>query len=189
MKELLMEQQKAHELCGIYNDEDNPTQFQVGYVVGVSDEFVAIADLRPNGEWGGISIFEIDRIFKIELKSKYVRAIEMLNRKYSIPQWSQELFVDEDLFIALFEFAKNNGRMVTVGLISSEYDGIVGFIEDIRDGIVQMQAIDEYGDMDGSALFNINDVAYASIDSKDERKCEELFSINQTEKICPAYLK
>lgn len=71
LKELL----KTQELAEIYTD-GVADEFEVGNIVALNDEIVAFRSFAKNGDNIGIVAYEVEHIFQIRTKTKYLESIE-----------------------------------------------------------------------------------------------------------------
>ena len=53
------------------------------------------------------------------------------------------------------------------------------FVSSLSDSAVQVKPLTEYGETDGSATINLNDIFALEYDSRNTRKIEKLFSAKQ----------
>ena len=65
-------------------------------------------------------------------------------------------------------FAQENHKVVSIELlVSGNYD-IQGFISEIKDTIITVEQLDDYGKKDGISIISFSDITSISCDSNEE---------------------
>ncbi|MEH7455181.1 hypothetical protein [Gottfriedia acidiceleris] len=78
MKEQLIKLTNTQDLVEIYNDLGDVDACAVAKVLYVSDDYVILASITPNGMYDGFSLLKTDNIFQINVDSRYLRKINKL---------------------------------------------------------------------------------------------------------------
>ena len=65
-------------------------------------------------------------------------------------------------------FAQENHKVVSIELLESGNYDIQGFISEIKDTIITVEQLDDYGKKDGISIISFSDITSISCDSNEE---------------------
>lgn len=151
----------------IYTNSEQTQKFSAGIVSGIFDNEIIIDHFLPNGKYDGFVVKRIIDIFKVELDSKYnfkiMNLSQMNNTKHD-----KLRRVNEKGFLTLLTYAHESKKVVTIGMFDSDYNDAQGFVEKISGDFCTLSLLDEYGENDGVAVLNIDNISYLSCDGDDE---------------------
>lgn len=167
-KRILELAEKNHSFVSVYGDAENTSRSAIGYVGKVSNDCFLLYETSSYGFYDGYTVRQTDSILQINQDSEYIKKIEKLyniHNKYHLEVDSTE----ENLFLALLQFAKKNDFVVSVELVNSGLDDVQGLIQSIDGNSIIITRINEFGHTDGSACINLADITYISCDRDEEQ--------------------
>lgn len=173
LKELCLSKKTA----SIYTNYNTPTKFYYGVVLAVNDEEIAIYMISTDGKDDGIVAQSIDDVIRVELDGLYE---EKMRKLCSInPPIDFDVTLDNNNIIkSLLDLALETKKIVSIELVDSGYDDVVGFVDEIDNGRCKIKVIDEYGYEDGYSYFLIKDVTQVSYATETEKRILNLWDIS-----------
>ena len=138
--ELLRTFKRERRIVSIFSDSENTNKFSSGYVVAVSDTYVLVALLDPNGRYFGFGTFVLDDIYALECEGKYEKKLAILHSLSDRIHADIELLTG-DIMLDLLTFAYYKALIVTVEVFTSGLDNSQGFVTDISDGVLVLSAL------------------------------------------------
>ncbi|PFH81720.1 hypothetical protein [Bacillus sp. AFS088145] len=177
MKEQLIKLTNTEDLVEIYNDLGDVDICAVAKVLYVSDDYVILANITPNGMYDGFSLMKTDTIFQINIDSRYLRKIKKLylTKKQTHMKLEME---NKNLMEGILDFAYQNKFLILVELL--ERANVQGIIKCKVDDILVLSVINQYGQYDGESIFKIEDITSMNIDDE-ERNCIKLLDFDNRE--------
>ena len=170
LKQLLSQKQYA---C-FYTNRDKTTSFIFGRVLGVNDKHVAIYMLSPDGEYDGLLIKCTSSIYRVDWDDLYTQEMKDKIKPDQLP--SRELELQDDAFMkSLLSFAKQSDELVSIELLDSGYEDVVGFVEQVNDETCVVQQVNSDGKTDGFSLLFMDDISQIECESQDEIQLQKLF--------------
>ena len=163
----LLSAKQEHKPISIYTNENDTTKFSFGFVCGISDNHILIASINPFGYSDGYLIKPYKNIYRIESSDKYGQKLYQLYLLHHQHHCPFHLTTD-NLVFDLAYFAQENHKVVSIELLESEDDDIQGFISEIKDNIITVEQLDDYGKKDGISVISFNDITSISCDSDKE---------------------
>ena len=174
MLKQLMFFQRSEQFISIYTDKIDTSRFIFGKILFVTSDHVLIYMIAPNGSYDGMVVKEIDSIIRLEVGDKYSEKMQRLGCT-AHPLQTLLKGMDADNLVSLVAFsAKQHKKIVSIELLDSGNNDVVGFIEDIESGIFKVKQVDSYGAVDGYSFIYLNDITQIAVDSEDERIIERL---------------
>lgn len=173
MKNRLNEIKSMQKKICVYTDHESTTSFIFGELCGIDDDFFAINSITPTGKDDGIVIKLIEDIIKIEFDGQYCDKMA----KITEPQ-KQYSFESNGILNCALDVAIKNHDIVSIELLKSGLNDVVGFPIKVIDNICEVSLVDEYGYSDGFAVFKIEDVTQMSLISESEMSLTKLFERN-----------
>lgn len=174
MKEVIEDIYKNKTLCAIY--EEDLSKFAVGYLMQISDNEIIMQEISPYGEDDGLTLFLIENIRKIEIDNKYLAAIKLLS--CDIEDYVIQRNRDLDLLSNVLEYSMKKEYIVSIELSNEGYYDCIGIINHMNNQTLKVDAIDEYGESEGSIFVNFSEITKMTINSLDDRKRNKLYKLN-----------
>lgn len=145
-----------HEIVQVYHDSSSPNSSAVGIVEYLGDRDIILKQFLSNGKNDGFKVLRMEDIFKVERNTKYVKTVEKLMALNNTTHDS--LPSCENGFQILLTYAQVKQKIVSIELNSSrEYD-VTGYVDSIDDSCCTIAQIDEFGEDDGTAVFDLADI-------------------------------
>lgn len=171
LKHILNEIGENNLIC-IYTDSS--TKFRYGKILAFDELDAAIYEISPEGFFDGITVIPISNISRIESGGKYVKKMNEITDEAEYSKFKHS-FDNHDIRRRLLEISKLNKIVISIELLDSGYDDVMGIVEDIFDDSVKAAIIDNYGYPDGAAYFSIEDITQISCMDEGERAVQRLF--------------
>ena len=176
MYKILMELYKKQKYTCFYTNLEERTKFIFGKIIAVNEDEIAISMLTPNGEDDGVVSKLVKDIIRLETDSKYVESMIKLRKTIKKPMSVYSL-QQEQIFFSLIKFAQENKNGVSIEILNSGLDDIVGFIEECSEDICKVRQIDQYGQEDGFSFVTLCDITQISCNSEVEIKTFNLWHL------------
>lgn len=168
--------QKNGKFISIYTDKNDTSRFIFGKILSVTNDHVLIYTLAPNGSYDGVVVKEVNSIIRIEAGDRYSeKMMKLACAEANIQTLLQEADAD-NLVLLLALVAAQHKKIVSIELLESGENDVVGFVEDVESGILKVKQVDSYGMIDGHSFIYLDDISQISLDSDDERIIERLFA-------------
>lgn len=170
--EILDKAIREEKVVSVFTDWTNKTKCSVGFIYTYDKNTVVIQHLTCDGEEDGYAWRKIEDIYRIDLCGKYEVKLKKLykfkNQKHC------ELFSNikfNSNLLQIIYCAEEKSKIVEVSIdIDNEQELIVGFINCIiEDKIIEIYRVDDYGELDGATIINIEDIISLNFDSKDSK--------------------
>ena len=158
-------------LIAVYSREDQPTKFDVGYVIDFSEEWVLLLAVDEYGKYDGYCLRCIENIFRIEIHSQYLSSIPIID------DVKQKIIVGNDCIKTTYDILhklKESHVLFSAELFNDSENYTCGYINEVYDDILIVDEVDSYGHNDGKAIFELNNITSIWFDSQDLRKLETL---------------
>lgn len=173
--EMLVYAQQEGRLVGIYRDEYDLRRFAVGRVKAVGMEEYILDEFDPEGRPDGFSIGRIEDILRIEIDTRYIRQIALLQENGSV--------IDETIgtgqamgrdagycFLSELERAMRERAVVRFLLRDDRGEvDIFGIVTRLTSTHVQFDALTADGESDGVCVLMLDDIDQIRIDGRRER--------------------
>lgn len=155
------------EMVHLYSDASNTTKFSAGYIKALNEKEILLAHISPYGKYDGYMVKQRKDIYCVETGGKYAVKLEKLhmleNKKHEVIN-----IESLSLFKSLLDFAKEKNKIVSIELLESDLDDIVGYVKWIDNEMAEIKLVDEYGEAEGKSLIYIKDISYIVCDSENE---------------------
>lgn len=180
IKNTLEKAQKNKIVVSIHTEKENWSRCSVGYVDVITDHYVRLQSLSEYGENNGFEIRALSEIFKVEWGGKYEEKIKKLSEgKGDI---LSEVLMDkpssEDLIKDTLKQAYNKTVIVVI-FGNDTQDSLVGYITEIKGNLVEIKLINEFGELDGFAAINIDEILHIDFNTKSEQIRHFLYKNNK----------
>lgn len=167
MLKILSEMCSSGKRISIYTNMQDTNKFHYGTIVAVNAEEIAIKMISPNGNYDGVIVMSTDLVYRIEVDSKYDIKMKKLCPKFESDFYRENI---DPIHIkeSLLSIALKAKKIVSLELIESGYNDVVGFIEEINDKYCKIKEVDEYGGEYGFSIIMIKDITKICYDSEEE---------------------
>ena len=175
--EIFTEAKSNKELVAVYTNTNATDKFSVGFVQDINEQEVLLAGIGTSGQYDGYYARTIDSIYRIQQRGNYLDKILYL---YTLQQQKHQEIPkkDNNLFKRLLQYALENHLVVTIELLDSGYNDIIGFVKEINEEMVCIHKIDDYGKKDGISYTYLSALSALFCDSEDEANLKLLFKGN-----------
>jgi len=165
-KEYLISAKNNNIPVAIYIDSEDTEKFSFGFIQGISNDYVLLADVSPYGLYDGFQIINCKDIYRCESKSQYNETVQKL---YQLQRQSHPIvkLTSNNLILDLLQYARDNHDVVTIEVHDSKCSDLRGFVE-IQDDLVTIKQFDNYGIYNGESAISFEDITYISCDSLTE---------------------
>lgn len=173
MLKILFDLCKKKEFASFYTDKDNTDKFKFGSVIAVNEWEIAIEEITPDGDYDGITVMSTDRVIRVERGGLYAEKMHKLCCEKTPPDI--DYHIDNDnIMLSLLHWALIAKKIISIELINSGYNDIIGYIDDIQDGQCIIKQIDEYGFDDGISYVMLDSITQIICLSQDEQRIMRL---------------
>lgn len=161
-------------IVSIYTDEDDASQFGLGYILYKTTEEILFMAISKYGEYDGLAAIHIEDIFKISQDGIYEKSISYLMNDIKKPN----IDISSNISESLLTYAKKNNLMIGIELINGDSMDTIGFVKNYDKGAIIIENYDDYGNKDGEVEINFSKVKLLVCDSLNIRKIQKLATIN-----------
>lgn len=165
---------EQEEFVSLYTNEMDTTKFMWGKILSVNENQVMIKSISPNGKPDGIQTKLLDSVIRIEICGQYAEKMKKLLRDSTEHNNPVLHKINENLFESNLNYALKYNKIVSIELLNSGYDDIIGYVTDVNNGICKINQVDEYGSDDGISYVEIANITQISTDSIDEQRIQRL---------------
>lgn len=145
-----------------FNKEDNCVHL-TGFIHSYNDNDLLIAHITPRGEYDGFVLNKIENLYRVDYEGDYEKKIQRL---YQLKNQTHPIIsCEEEMKVALLQFAQEKGYLVTLEL---ENDAVTGFVAEYG-AYVSLRLMDENGENNGTCIIDINEVVTFVCDSDYEQ--------------------
>ncbi len=177
--EVLRQQQEKEKLVCVYHGDDGHDKFDVGFVESLTPTTLTLLSVSPRGEFDGRVIMHLDDLNRIEMDDRYSRKIELLHQ-YRGSIFKTEDHVNpearaDDVHAQLVR-AVNEHLVVCVEDIKG--NSVTGFIMEVGDDFVLIEALTQLGEPDGQSLINLDELSRVQLGARDQQVRGFLYRYN-----------
>lgn len=163
--------------ASFYTNTGETNKFHYGSILAVNSNEVAINLISPDGDFDGILVKPTDSIYRIQVDSQY--DIKMNNICSDISDNTFTECIDNtNIKESLLYIGLKTQKIVSLELLNSGINDVVGIIKKLENGACKVQIIDEYGMEDGISYIFTNDITEVCYASADENRILKLWKIN-----------
>lgn len=169
IRKMLATAEKRKELLGIYTNYQDSTKFAAGYILASDDQFVLLGHIDPKGNYDGYIVKKIESIYLVEQGGKYLQTIgKLFKSKEQRADWGIKRKKGKlDILLMLFNYAKENQLIISLELVDSGNEDVMGYIVDIEDNSIVCQTVDDYGGKGAIAYFDVRNITHVVCDSEE----------------------
>lgn len=158
MDNLLQEAFEQNNPVSIYGDPYDSTVFSFGTVMHLSAEHLLFASIDPDGFNDGWQLIKLDDIYRIETDGAYENKIIKLHKLRAEPE-QEPLPVDpNDLLRTICAYAAQNRILCSFRIAYDEGDTVSGFITEISDEEILIQAVSTFGMPNGLCRLKMDSI-------------------------------
>lgn len=164
MKQVFKKYLGKEDLLEIYFRDDS--NFNVGKVLGMDDEFVLLHLLSKYGRDEGLLLCSLESIVSVQADTRYLKKTRCLSERY--PEQRQLPVVEGgSLLKFLLGYAQKNGLGVSLELKSESPEDYCGVILDCGNDVVTLKNVSLYGEDDGIAYVRLDEIGRVDCDDQD----------------------
>lgn len=159
-------------VVSVFTDITEKQKCSVGFIESFDNDFVLIRHLTMNGEADEYALRKIENIYRIGAGGIYENKLRKLfcikKESFNIIPYN---FDSDNILFNLIFYAKDFKKILEISIDeNNEQELIVGLVKSItNDGNIILDKINNYGEYDGIAIINIDDIIDLNCDSKDSR--------------------
>ena len=169
----------SKEMACFYSNYNKPENFNVGVVLAVNDNVIALQLVSPDGNDDGIFVVNVDDIFRVERGCQYLEKIKKLCTDFSLSDIRDQ--IDENkIFESILRVASVTKEIVSLELVNSGMYDVEGFVETVEEGGCTIKQIDEYGYENGYSYVEIDNITQLAYSREEEKRILKLWNINKT---------
>ena len=150
----------------------------VGKVQNVSEKYLLLESISPQGMNDGFILISIDEIYCVDLDTNYSRKIYKL---YNLKSQKHDLvpLTEDNNFIDLLRFSKENNLIMEFDYFNYEENlSDQGFVIDIDDLCVSFRTIDNFGKVNGSKILKLENIKRLYCDGYHVRDLKLLYDLD-----------
>lgn len=168
MLKKILELSETNKFVSIYVNERDTSKFVFGRILCANDDYVVIYMIAPNGRYDGVLVKDINNVIRIEFDDKYADRMNQLINEDELYKFDIVLEC-HDILMSILKIAKKEHKILSLELLNSEINDVVGFVENIDENLCTIKQVDLYGNEDGISYIKLNDITQISFDSDDEQ--------------------
>lgn len=177
--EVLREIQAREKLVCVFHGDDEHDKFDVGFVESLTPTTVTLLSVSPRGEYDGRVVMHIDDLNRVETDDRYSRKIALLH------EYRGSVFKSDDhvnpgardyAFAEQLQSAKESGSVICIEDMKG--NAVTGYVREIGDDYVELEALTQLGEPDGTALLSLDEVARVQIGARDQQVRNFLYQYN-----------
>lgn len=173
MLKILFELCEEKEMASFYTDEDNTGKFHFGTVTAVNEREIALEKITPDGDYDGITVMSTERVIRVERGGLYAEKMHKLCCGKTLPDI--DYHIDNDnIMMSFMRWNLTAKEVLSIELIHSGYNDIIGRIDSIEDDQCIIKQIDEYGFDDGISYVMFDNITQITCLSQDEKRIMRL---------------
>lgn len=175
MKNKIDELLKSGALAELHFYTNSDGKFSCGMVIACDDKSIAFQSYGPYGDYDGYHVEDLRDIIEIATDTKYLETLDVLigDNRHEPVQMKFENLIRDFLLLSIEE-----NKSVLLDINNS--DGMqYAFVSSLSDNAAQVKLLTEYGEIDGSATIDLNDIFALEYDSRNTRKIEKLVLAKQ----------
>lgn len=160
------------EFTSVYDDIGNLDSCAVGIPCRLTDEEVLLMQVDENGWYDGYVSILLSNIHRLDIRGKYELKLQKLYSAIAYNQSTPRVNLDEvNLNVSkantcLLEWSCAKGSLLKISIDqTNDSAGLIGEVLKIFEDRVQLQLIDQYGQEDGIAEFDLSEVQKIYFDS------------------------
>jgi len=165
-------------IVAIYNNKDNTRAFWTGYICRIDDLYILLAHIQSSGLYDGYFLLELSSIYRIERDTPYLHKIEKLyqhNEQHHPELIQKTISIINDVLL----FAKENLYVLSIQLLNSGYDDVIGTVKNVEDGFLHINVLDEYGICSGETTLELQTITRIACDTEDEHPIYQLMNFEK----------
>lgn len=167
---ILKQAQKNETLVSVYADLEDVSHFDIGKPRWISAEEVVIESYDTYGHFDGFCWLLLEDIFRIDIKGRYERKIELLHKSNSqmvdrLPSLNKNV----SLLAQMLQYAVANMLVVEIEQGGSGSVDLQGYIVEVQCSSAAVRLLSNYGEDDGMSQFKFSSVSKLRVNSTDGR--------------------
>lgn len=177
--EMLRSAMQNGELVEAYSNPEDTDRCAVGYVIAMDEDSVILQNIHPSGCADGYTWYSTDRIYRTNVRTRYMKCLEMLMDKDIQPKRLPES--DESLAARLLRFAMEHELVTQIELNDSDNWDLTGLVTEMGEG-VNVALLNDEGEEDGIAAVRLEDITEICCGDDREIKIGRLYEMRRKNK-------
>ena len=174
MFSILSNLHRQQKMASFYMNFEDMTKFFYGKIIAINESECAIYMLSPDGNYDGIVVKSIDDVIKIEIDGQYEEKMKKLMLLSSKDRCEEYQLDEDNITKSLLKYAANAQTIVSIELLHSGNNDVVGNVLAIEDTVCILRNIDAYGNEDGKTYIRLQDITQLVCASQDEVRISRL---------------
>ncbi len=171
---MIKEAEKAENIIAIRTDENENDKFSAGFVVGLTDDYLWLKSITPEGRYDGYIMIFVQSVYEASVNDEYLKNLQILYNKQQQTENTEiikPLLAGNDISEYL-QLCKDNKTLVT---IQTEFDySLTGYILSVDEEFYIIDTLNEYAKADGESCCKQENIHSLNIDTEYEKKIENL---------------
>lgn len=170
----IKEAQKAQTMIAIRTDENETDKFSAGFVIGLTDDYMWLKSVSPEGRYDGFILIMLQSIYEVTVKDLYLENLQKLYGKQQQTEYEEiikPLLTGNDINEYL-QLSKDNKTLLTIQTVYNY--SLTGYIKAVDEDFYIIDTLNEYAKTDGQTCSKIEDIFALNVDTEYERKITTL---------------
>lgn len=152
-------------IASFFCDSSSPNLHLTGYVDRYNEDEIVIKHISPDGYYDGFILVHMSDIIRVDILGQYEKRIATLFsiKKQTHPNIN---YLNGSLYPSLMNFAYANNLIISLELDNTT---ISGFVLKFNEHNIQLQVVDENGQIDGETIVLVKDVLSFAVDTITEQ--------------------
>lgn len=177
--DVLRDVQEKGKLVCVFHGDDEHDKFDVGFVESLTPTTLTLLSVSPRGEFDGRVVMHLDALNRVETDDRYSRKIALLH------EYRGSVFRTDDRLNPVasaygigeqLQTAMDEGNVVCIEDLKG--NAITGFVRELGDDYVEVEALTQLGEPDGKAIMSLDEVARVQIGARDQQVRSFLYQYN-----------
>lgn len=178
--------EKLYDFCAensrvlIYTDHSDTNKFIFCTILAVNETEIAVQMISPDGEDDGIRVFDVNLVFRVEKNEMYFEKMRYLCESNLSSGFDLD-FQSGNIKRTVLQYALSKKFILSIELVDSGYNDIVGFVDSIDGTQCTIRQIDEYGFEDGFSYVTTEDITTVDVLTVEEKRILKLWKLRNEE--------
>ena len=177
--EVLRRVQEAEKLVCVFHGDDEHDKFDVGFVESLTNSTLTLLSVSPRGEYDGRVVMHLDDLNRVETDDRYSRKIALLHEYRGSVFKADDKVNKQALAFGIGEQLQAALEETCVVCVEDvKGNAITGFVREIGDDYVEVEALTQLGEPDGTSIISLEEVSRVQIGARDQQVRAFLYQYN-----------